>query len=1673
MSDFQLTGEVVVEQGGLGQFEKAAEQTGLKAGKSIGEGIKAGTKDTGKQLEEALQKGAAKAKQTGKQVGDGVADGVKEGAKKIPGHVDRELKKTGKKGKGSGKKAGDQFADGFTEGAGTQIPKAVQDQLKKAQSGVKAEAKQLSLDFSKGFTQGILPTGDPIIANLFEGSGPIANKEGNKAGDQFGQGVKAGTKAAGDKATDQLFKKATAKAGPDGRRTGDAFGKGIKGGIDAQQALFATVVEQAQRAAKKVDLIFDSTTLNFKYPSGGIVPEAELRRLGMLDTEIKEAQQALDMFAKTGLNVQQGMRQAGQGTSHLVQQSSILEGAVAGLTAALSYGLLGALGQVRRGLTGMVTDFAALDKQVRLATIAAGGGGENYKILKKAIDEVGVEAAASQMQIAELATELTRAGFSAEEAAKIMPSVSRAAEGTGTEFATMASLVGASLNQFGLDVDQASRVTDVLVTSASNASTTVEEMGEALKYAAPVAAALGISLEDTTAVLSLMANNGLAASVAGTGLKQSLTRLQLAASGATGETLGLVRGQERLGEAMKALGADVLNADGSLKPMDVTIKQLSKSFKQFDKATQIELATALFGQEGASKFLGLLGNSEQQIDSMFKTIRNSKGATDKAREGMRGLQTSIDELGGSIDVMRGTFGKVIGTAIRPLIDGLSKAIDIFNGLPGPIKETIAALTLLGGALVTGKVLTLAFSAAMKNVAFKGAITEIQNFAKLLRGSFRTDIRNAKAAWLKFVRSLNKASLAAAIAALKKVGTSLKALKFQQAAKDARAFGSALVRAFQGKGKGVKQLALDLGDLSGAAKKGGPAVQQLSLALGGGAKSATAMAGAAGPAAGGLAKLGAAAGQAKLAALGLGKGAAALALAFPPATIAAAALATTVVGYNVIMGEARKVTAEVWPEIEKFGSTLNEAGIKTEDFGKKGGPVAEAMRNMGNWTNQAKEKLKQIPGVGEAAAGAFGLLQKAVENTTFGLLIRGAIDAGKALKDMYDEAKQNQAILEGAEAVEQFSGHVDKLGGKALALIKKLEQLNETGTPEELAKAGQEAAAMAQNLGKGIVSAQNLEKKFRALAEQARNNGMPELARQHEISANAIKNNAVYMEALKNKLINTTQATDEGAQAMGKFVGVVDETTQAVIELQNSIDTLDLEVTGADLALQKTQATNGLIQERFKTMAAGYQHELQQLQGVEGAEHRRKALKEKIDQIQKQAHIAQQKALADEIVQEREILRLRQEQARLKLDQKIAEANLKILEKEAELTDAQNEGDEKKVQNLTNQIALQEQIVGSLEGQRTKLAEHQQLERDILGLKHQTKQQQLETAAASRGWTTELSNVKQQLGQTNTALTQTVVKSERMADGSVRMWTETQKIPGALNQVNQGMDGAARKANEFSGYIQTADGRVVRLGQQVSGIEGPLKNAATAADSLAKDSATTQGAIGATDPSKLKVDLEKASLATKDLSQNTADLNTNLGSLPDMGAPAQDMENMGAAAQQIANSDMAGQMSQVAGQTGTISTEMGKAAGSAQAFYNSLASASGLPGSRWTGGPVAAGQSYRINELGQEAFLSNSGRLSLINKSANSMWRAPSKGVVIPAGVTAQMKERGAFERKAPSAIVAARGGSDSRVLAAQAEAIGKLQKSVDELVAKDWNVQVKVRNSEGSSALSILNRMRG
>lgn len=486
-----------------------------------------------------------------------------------------------------------------------------------------------------------------------------------------------------------------------GGQAGEEFRRRLQPEV---QRAFDDLIRKADEAARRVQLVFNRTTLRFESPSGEVIPQRTLDRIASVNKGFAEARQAVETFRAAA---QQASRES-------AQSFDLLEEAVRGVAFSLTNTLTNAAGNAIGSLRGLVGGFLELDGELRLAAAAAGEQG-GYERLGQIVDKVGIEAAGTSKQVAELATSLVRAGFSVSEVEGALPGVVKGAEATGTSFERMGDIVGNTLRGFGLEVDQTARVVDVLVNTANSSNASIEGLGYTFEYTAPIAKALGVSLEDVATAAGLMANAGIQGSVAGTGLRTFLQKLQQAAGGATPEVMGLMRGQERLASVMRKLGAEVVGTNGKLLPMEQVLLRLKAGFDKLNEGDKVSLSNVLFGDEASSKVLAMINQSGTAITKMSADIRNSTGATNAARGAMAGMGLELQQLTGTMDSLRNNLGSVIAAGLRPLVGLANAAVGAISAMPTPLKDTASSLILLGIAATGASVSIAALQAVAAQV----------------------------------------------------------------------------------------------------------------------------------------------------------------------------------------------------------------------------------------------------------------------------------------------------------------------------------------------------------------------------------------------------------------------------------------------------------------------------------------------------------------------------------------------------------------------------------------------------------------------------------------------------------------------------------------------------------------------------------------------------------------------------------------------------------------------------------------------------------------------------------------------------------------------------------------------------------------------------------------------
>lgn len=493
------------------------------------------------------------------------------------------------------------------------------------------------------------------------------------------------------------------------------------------------------------------------------------------------------------------------------------------------------------------------------------------------------------------------------------------------------------------------------------------------------------------------------------------------------------------------------------------------------------------------------------------------------------------------------------------------------------------------------------------------------------------------------------------------------------------------------------------------------------------------------------------------------------------------------------------------------------------------------------------------------------------------------------------------------------------------------------------------------------------------------------------------------------------------------------TADALAEIQGKaqVQGLGSQIVLGESLLSLFKAIGDVQQSRFNVTRSALEFELQQAEKRGASEVQIKAIKDQIAANDRQAFAARFQALQQEQQLQQAMLTISQEKATTEANLAVFEARVKLQEMEVQLSKAATDLERQKLQGAIEQ---QQVVIGMQQAKLGLLQQTQPIERASLTIQQEAARNGLQAEAAAKGYRIAIDGTLQPAnalaalqGQITTLTTANATEQQRYTelarqsgiaigtakDGTVVLGRTQQEVNTAVEEMNKQL-AAAR-----TGFAETGNNAATTKGA-VEGINTSLGNAQNPANALATAFATTGGRAPA-------------------IAQSSRDFAAYLSTASGFSG-------------QIAGLNLDRRM-------GAVATETGRAATSARTFYDWLQKASDLPGSRWTGGPVEAGGEYRINELGQEAFLS-AGRLSLIDAAPNSIWRAPSEGVVIPAGITARLQATGAVP-------VAA--GSAPAGVAELAMEVGKLRQEVGNLARRDWSVRVTQRTGPtGSQVLRTL-----
>lgn len=335
------------------------------------------------------------------------------------------------------------------------------------------------------------------------------------------------------------------------------------------------------------------------------------------------------------------------GFSRLVNTATSLQGVLAGMGAAATF----------QEWFRTVSDFETSMSRIRTATRATG---EELQSLEDMARTLGSTQKFGAKETADGMAELAFAGMETNEVLAAMPAVINMATASEIDLAQASKIATNTLSIFRLEASDMGRVSDVLAKAAAISSTNIRGIGMALSYVGPVAAAFGAEVEDLSAAIALLSNNGLDAERAGTGLRGVLAVLN---------------------DPTKEVRKEVSNLGLSLRdiaPSSNTLLQIMQKLR--GAGITASQAFAMFGNEAAPAVINLLNNTDE-LERFGQVVR------DNADEAAKMAAIMNDNIGSDFNTMIAVTRELamqlgdsgLSGSLRSLIQGATGVMRVWAG----------------------------------------------------------------------------------------------------------------------------------------------------------------------------------------------------------------------------------------------------------------------------------------------------------------------------------------------------------------------------------------------------------------------------------------------------------------------------------------------------------------------------------------------------------------------------------------------------------------------------------------------------------------------------------------------------------------------------------------------------------------------------------------------------------------------------------------------------------------------------------------------------------------------------------------------------------------------------------------------------------------------------------
>lgn len=298
------------------------------------------------------------------------------------------------------------------------------------------------------------------------------------------------------------------------------------------------------------------------------------------------------------------------------------------------------------GFASAVQSGAEFDKQMSAVQAVTGATSEEFEQLRESAMSWGEKTVYSATETGEALYYMGLAGWNANDSMEALGGVLSLAAAGNVELGTTSDIVTDAMTAMHMAADEytdgiknADYFSNVMAATMSSSNTTVELLGESFKYVAPLAGAAGMSIDDLSLALGLMANNGVKGSQSGTGLRQALKNViapsdkvaqamekyNITLDDGTGKAKSLGQFIRELRNTFGDLNIEILDENGTLKEGETIMEEYGDKLP-ISQMEKLEAISTIFGTRAMPGMLAIIEASEDDFATLSESIDGAQQA---------------------------------------------------------------------------------------------------------------------------------------------------------------------------------------------------------------------------------------------------------------------------------------------------------------------------------------------------------------------------------------------------------------------------------------------------------------------------------------------------------------------------------------------------------------------------------------------------------------------------------------------------------------------------------------------------------------------------------------------------------------------------------------------------------------------------------------------------------------------------------------------------------------------------------------------------------------------------------------------------------------------------------------------------------------------------------------